>query len=459
MAALSLEAADASTLSPGELQAAANKIKQAQAQGIGLNEEAKNKPIPAVLGRRSSDGLGNGDHEATTATGPSKLAAGEAIDPNSKEKLASLTDHTLAFLKMAVAQNVSDIHLRVGHPPVLRRSGDMHYTRMAPVTEQHLHDFMAQFAQPEILPQLKTAKDLDFSFEVKGVARFRVSWLRLMESPGVVLRIIKSSVPDFETLGLPNSILEFANLNKGLVLVTGPTGSGKTTTLAALINHINRTQSCHIITLEDPVEFVYTNQRSVITQRQLGHDTATFPGGIKYALRQDPDVILVGEMRDRETIEAALQAAETGHLVFSTLHTNDAVQTIERIINQFQPHEREAVRLQIASSLQGTVAQRLVKKVDGRTRMPIVEIMTVTSTVRDYITKGKIDDIYDVLSKSVSEDMISLNRSLFNAYQAGSIDAEEALQTSEQPHELTLMLRGVYNSAGSNFASSSPADE
>jgi len=196
---------------------------------------------------------------------------------------------------------------------------------------------------------------------------------------------------------------------------------------------------------------VYQNERSVFTQRQLGIDTKDFAAGIKYALRQDPDTILVGEMRDRETIQAALHAAETGHMVFSTLHTNDAVQTVGRIINQFEPHERESVRLQLASVLAGTVSQRLAKRADGRGRIPITEVMFVTSTVKDYIEKNQIEDIYQLMSDSKNDELISMNKSLYEAYTANKITYDEALDLSEHPHELGMMLKGVYSSAEDSF--------
>ncbi len=363
-------------------------------------------------------------------------------------QVATIENHAEAFLKMAVAQQVSDIHIRVGSPPILRRNGDMHYTKMAPVTADQVFGFMRKFSPRDVYEKLTTAMDFDFSFEVPNLARFRVNWLHELDRPGLVMRIVKKKIPDFEELGLPDVLLEFTKFNKGLVLVTGPTGCGKTTTLASLINHINRYQSSHIITLEDPIEFVHTNEMSVVTQRQLKADTASFPDGIKYALRQDPDVILVGEMRDRETIEAALHAAETGHLVYSTLHTKDAVQAVTRIINQFAPHERESVRLQLAGILKGTVSQRLVKRADGRGRLPIVEVLTVTSTVQDYIERNEIEAIYQLMSQGNNDDLISMNRALFDAYREKLVSYDEALETSEHPHELALLLRSSYGVSG-----------
>jgi twitching motility protein PilT len=327
----------------------------------------------------------------------------------------------------------------------------MMFTQMGTVSKEQIMRFLHRFVSEEIKAQLDAKMDLDFSFEVQGLARFRVSYLHEMDNPALVLRVVKMKIPEFSELGLPSALLKFTKMNKGLVLVTGPTGSGKTTSLASLLNYLNRYQSQHVITLEDPIEFVYKNERSVFTQRQLGIDTASFAAGIKYALRQDPDTILVGEMRDRETIQAALHAAETGHMVFSTLHTIDAVQTIGRIINQFEPHERETVRLQLASVLAGTVSQRLARRLDGRGRVPITEIMFVTSTVKDYIEKNQIEDIYQLMSDSKNDELVSMNKCLFDAYNAEKISYDEALEISEQPHELGMMLKGVYGSAADDY--------
>jgi twitching motility protein PilT len=363
----------------------------------------------------------------------------------------AIDTHAEAFLKMAVAQEVSDIHIRVGYPPIFRFNGEMMFTQMGTVSEEQVMRFLHRFVSEEIKAQLDSKMDLDFSFEVQGLARFRVSYLHEMDNPALVLRVVKMKIPEFSELGLPPALLKFTKMNKGLVLVTGPTGSGKTTSLASLLNYLNRYQSQHVITLEDPIEFVYKNERSVFTQRQLGIDTASFAAGIKYALRQDPDTILVGEMRDRETIQAALHAAETGHMVFSTLHTIDAVQTIGRIINQFEPHERETVRLQLASVLAGTVSQRLARRLDGRGRVPITEIMFVTSTVKDYIEKNQIEDICQLMSDSKNDELVSMNKCLLDAYNAKKISYDEALEISEQPHELGMMLKGVYGSAEDEY--------
>jgi twitching motility protein PilT len=350
------------------------------------------------------------------------------------------------FLRMAVAQGVSDIHLRVGSPPALRKDGHMMVTKLPPMDDRSMMAF-ARSVFPANRQDLlvKHLTDYDFSFLLEGIARFRVNLFHELGAMGLVLRIIPLKVPSFASLDLPSSIEQFTRLNRGLVLVTGPTGSGKSTSLAALLNKINLESNRHIITLEDPIEFVHQNASSVITQRQVGVDTDDFPKGIRQALRQDPDVILIGEMRDRETIMSAIQAAETGHLVFSTLHTADTVQTISRMINAFEPHEREPIRMQIASVFQGAISQRLVRRIEGKGRIAATEVLVATSTVRDYILKNELDEIYSLLSTGQLDGMFSLNHSLYRAYKNQVISEEDALATSENPLQLSQFIRGAFH--------------
>jgi twitching motility protein PilT len=352
------------------------------------------------------------------------------------------------FLRMAIAQGVSDIHLRVGCPPVLRKDGAMVMTKLPPLDQTSIINFTKNIMPVEVRNKVKPKTDFDFGFKFENLSRFRVNVFYEMNQIGLVLRLIPIQIPTLEQIGLPPVLKKFAEMHKGLVLVTGPTGSGKSTTLAATLNHINHTASKHIITLEDPVEYVYTEEKSVVTQRQIGLDTDSFVTGIKYALRQDPDVMLIGEMRDRETIMAAIHAAETGHMVFSTLHTTDAVQTINRIINIFEPHEREPVRLQLANILMGAVSQRLVPRAEGRGRIAVYEIMVVTPTVRDYIVKNQTDAIYQLIAQGDYEGMCSLNASLYRVFRNQQITMETAMQFSDNTNELQQMMRGAYHGAG-----------
>ena len=352
-----------------------------------------------------------------------------------------------SFLILSVKQGVSDIHLRVNSVPLVRKDGLIFRTKYAPLSEQDMDDIVKIVVPQKIYHKVKTTYDFDFSMEMEKVARFRVNLLHDLGNVGLVLRVIPLEIPDIEDLYLPPVLKEFTTYNNGLVLITGPTGSGKSTTLATILNYLNQNTQKHVVTLEDPIEFIHNNQKSIFTQRQLGIDTDTFPNGIKYALRQDPDVILIGEMRDTETIFSALKAAETGHLVFSTLHTTDAVQTINRIINAFEPYERDAVRMQIAAVLRGTVAQKLVKRRDNKGRVPATELLVVTPAAKDYIERNEIDRIYDLINKGSFNNMMSMNMSLLKLVQAGLISEEAALEQSNNPNEMQQILKGVFHGA------------
>ncbi len=385
------------------------------------------------------------DNSSYLSLGESIESVEDAVAGTPEEGASPLSMDLNTFLRMAIAQGISDIHLRVGVPPVLRKDGDMVATRIPALTETAVHQFAKSIIPAKILPRLKNRTDFDFSFMLDNTCRFRVNLFYEMGRLGLVMRLITLKIPTLEELGHPPVLTRFAELHKGLVLVTGPTGSGKSTTLAALLNTINRTKNKHIVTLEDPVEYVYQSDKCVVTQRQLGLDTDTFPNGVKYALRQDPDVILIGEMRDRETMMAALHAAETGHLVVSTLHTTDSVQTINRIINAFEPYERDSIRNQLAGVLQGTISQRLVKRAEGNGRMAVSEIMVVSPAIRDYILRDEMGEIYELLKTAEFEGARSLNYSLYWCFRNNMITPEEAMSVSENPTELQQMLRGAFH--------------
>jgi len=350
-----------------------------------------------------------------------------------------------AFLKLSVSQGISDIHIRINTPPMVRRDGLIIKTKLPPITTEDMETIIKNIVPQNLLSKINTSHDIDFSVEIPEVSRFRVNLLHDLGNLGFVLRVIPFEIPPVEKLFLPPSLLEFTKFNNGLVLITGPTGSGKSTTLAALLDFINQNQQKHVITIEDPVEFMHPNKKCIFTQRQIGVDTDSFPNGMKYALRQDPDIILIGEMRDRETIISALKAAETGHLVFSTLHTNDAVQTINRIINSFEPHERESIRSQIAETLKGTIAQKLIKKAEGKGRVPATEILVVTPAAKDYILREEINKIYDLIKTGSHAGMMSMNLSLYRLVKVGLITQETALQSSDSPAEMQQMLSGAFH--------------
>ena len=350
----------------------------------------------------------------------------------------------ISFLKSAVASGASDEHLRVGQPPYIRKNGFIRKTNMAPLTKEELDSAILEIAPIAIREEILTRCDVDFMYEIKGCSRFRINYNRQLGNPGLVIRNIAFNIPELKDLSLPDILYSLVEQQNGIILVTGPTGSGKSTTIASLINQINMTSAKHIITIEDPIEYVYNSKKCIVTQRQVGVDTKSFSDGIKYALRQDPDVIFIGEIRDKETMEAALKASETGHLVLSTLHTNDAVQTINRIVNMFEESSRVIVRRQLSETLRATIAQKLVYSEQDQTRYPACEIMVVTSTIKDYITKDNTEEIYELLRDNTVDNMISMNTSLAILTDKGCISEEEALANSNDEVELEKIFRGIY---------------
>lgn len=349
------------------------------------------------------------------------------------------------FLIKAVSIEASDVHLHIDEPPLVRKNGTIVKTAMAPLTEKDLEDAFRIMAPEKYKNNLEETMDLDFVYEIPGKARFRINYNRQLNNPSFVIRIIPLKIKTFEELKLPENIKHLIKTTNGIVLVTGPTGSGKSTTLAAIIDWFNTNFAKHILTIEDPVEYIFKTKKSVVSQRQVGIDTATFADGLKYALRQDPDVILIGEIRDRATAEAALKAAETGHMVFSTLHTNDAVQTITRIINMFEKNDRENVKGQLAEVLRGTVAQKLVFSKEHNRRFAALEVMAMTSTVKDYIKKDNLEGIYQLLNANQG-DMLSMNESLLRLVKEGKLSQEEALAQSNSPEELSRTFRCIFYS-------------
>ena len=347
------------------------------------------------------------------------------------------------FLKSAVATGASDEHLKVGSSPYIRVNGFIKKTNLPILTKEALDSAIIEIANCSQIDNILKENDIDFMFEIKGCSRFRINYNRQLGMPALVIRNLSYKIPTIEELNLPECLDDLAIQHNGIILLTGPTGSGKSTTLASMINKILTSSSKHIITIEDPVEYVFNSNRSIVSQRQVGVDTESFASGIKYALRQDPDVIFIGEIRDKETMSAALKAAETGHLVFSTLHTNDAVQTINRIVNMFEESNRELIRRQLAETLRTTIAQTLVYSEKNNCRYPACEIMNVSSTIRDYILKDNTEDIYRLIKENNVDNSISLNMSLFKLVKADLITEEEALKASTDSNELEKMLRGA----------------
>ncbi|MBE7711663.1 MAG: PilT/PilU family type 4a pilus ATPase [Cyanobacteria bacterium SIG31] len=350
----------------------------------------------------------------------------------------------IQFLKSAVATGASDEHLKVGHSPFIRKNGFIKRTNMVALTKDDIEKAIAEIAPQSIAQEIQSIMDIDFMFEIKGCSRFRINFNRQMGLPAMVIRNIPYTIPKLSDLELPEVLNNLINYQNGIIFVTGPTGSGKSTTLASLINGISLNSSKHIITIEDPIEYVFNCRKSIISQRQIGVDTSSFSDGIKYALRQDPDVIFIGEIRDKDTMEAALKAAETGHLVLTTLHTNDAVQTINRIVNMFEESNRYLVRKQLAETLRATIAQKLIYSEEKQKRYPACEILVTTPTIKDYISKDNTEAIYELIKENNIDNMISMNLSLLELVQSKLISEKEALENSSDPNELEKMFRGIY---------------
>ncbi|MBQ4114348.1 PilT/PilU family type 4a pilus ATPase [bacterium] len=349
------------------------------------------------------------------------------------------------FLKSAVTNGASDEHLKVDYPPFIRKNGFIIPFGTEPLTKEDVDNAVLDIAPLSIRDSILTSCDVDFMFEIKGCSRFRVNYNRQMNNSGLVIRNITYSIPTFEDLNLPDILNEIIQYQNGIILLTGPTGCGKSTTLASLINKIAKENAKHIVTIEDPVEYVFDSPKSIVTQRQLGVDTTSFADGIKYSLRQDPDIIFIGEIRDRATMDAALKAAETGHLVLSTLHTNDAVQTINRIVNLFEESNRYLIRKQLAETLRATISQRLIYSEAQQKRFPACEIMVVSPTIKDYIEKGVTEEIYTLLSDVNIDNSISMNMSLASLVSRGLISQKEALENTNEYAELEKIFRGVYH--------------
>ena len=344
------------------------------------------------------------------------------------------------LFKVMVDSGASDLHITVGTSPGMRISGDVVRVKVGALTADDTKRLVYQILTEKQKSELEKNLELDFSFGVKGLARFRANVFYSKSAVAAVFRQIPSLIPDFDALGLPKVLLDIVNVSNGLVLVTGPTGSGKSTTLAALIDRLNSTMPGHIITLEDPVEFVHQHKMSLVNQREVGADTLTFGKGLKSLLRQDPDVVLVGELRDQETIEAALTIAETGHLVFGTLHTNSTVQTINRIINVFSHEQQEQIRTLLSFVLQGVVAQQLLPKIP-KGRVAVQEILRITPAIRNLIREDKIHQIYSQMQIGQEETgMATMNQGLKKLLDAGVITAETALTYSNSPEELQRMM-------------------
>jgi twitching motility protein PilT len=350
------------------------------------------------------------------------------------------------LFKVMVDNGASDLHLTVGSSPAMRVSGEIVRVKVGSLTPDDTKRLIYQILTEKQKAEVEKNLELDFSFGIKGLARFRANVFYSKGSIAAVFRQIPSLIPDFEALGLPPILLEMVNVSSGLFLVTGPTGSGKSTTLASIIDKLNAKESSHIITLEDPIEFVHQHKMSLVNQREVGVDTLSFGKGIKSLLRQDPDIVLVGELRDPETIEAALTIAETGHVVFGTLHTNSTIQTINRIVNVFSHEQQSQIRSLLSFVLQGVIAQQLLPKVP-KGRIAVQEILRITPAIRNLIREDKVHQIYSQMQIGQDETgMFTMNQNIKKVLDSGLITPETAMTFSNNPEELGRML-GIDGSA------------
>lgn len=354
------------------------------------------------------------------------------------------------ILAMAIKANASDIHLKVGLPPVYRIDGSLRPLPKAPrLTPEEIRKIAYAMMNEQQRERFERSNELDLAYGVAGMGRFRVNMFTQRGSISMILRTIPFNVQTLEELRMPAVIKKLTLEQRGLILVTGTTGSGKSTTLASMIDSINANRTAHVITIEDPIEFLHRDKKSIINQREVGVDTETFAGALKSALRQDPDVILVGEMRDFETIETALTAAETGHLVLSTLHTIDAQESINRIVGAFPPFQQRQIRLQLASILKGVVSQRLVPCADGKGRVPAVEVMVSTARIRELIDdKEKTKMLRDTIQQGYDTyGMQTFDQSLMGLLKDGLITFDEALRQSSNPDDFRLKVSGISSSS------------
>jgi twitching motility protein PilT len=371
---------------------------------------------------------------------PNMPQNGQISPPRSPQSRASNQPTLEHLVRIAFERGYSDVHLGVGEQPRMRDRGEMIILDYPEIDINTFYSWLREILGEEEILRFK--KDLEFDGATQyQFARARINIFESLRGPGMVLRLIPMKIPTMEQLGLPIVFRDVCDVQKGLILITGPTGSGKSTTLAAMIDYINKEQAKHIITIEDPIEFIHKSRRSLIKQREVGIHTHEFDNALKACLREDPDIILVGEMRDKATVNTALKAAQTGHLVLGTLHTSSAVKTLDRILTLYSAEERESLLVAIAESLVCIISQGLCRTTDGK-RAAFYDILVNTEAVKDYIRGGKNDEIIELMRDGEYHGMITTNQSLFNLYQEGRISDEVALEMSPVPNEMAMMLRG-----------------
>jgi twitching motility protein PilT len=344
--------------------------------------------------------------------------------------------------KMALA-NASDLYIKVGRPPVLRVDGKIHPMNIPPLKGEDVEKLADEIMTPEQRSRFQRTMEMDLAYSLAGVGRFRINLFRQRSFMGIVMRLVRKPTFSFEELNLPPIIRQLSEMPRGLILVTGTTGSGKSTTLAAMLNHINNIRRCHIVTIEDPIEFLHDDNMAIVNQREIGLDTLSFSEALRHVVRQAPDVIMIGEMRDLETIQTAISAAETGHLVLSTLHTIDATTTVERIINYFPAYLHQQIRMELALCLKGVVSMRLLPRASGVGRIPSMEVMINTPSIRKLLMEGKTTSLMKFIEEGEHMGMQTFNQSLVKLYQQNMITYEDALTFASNPDEFKLTIQGI----------------
>lgn len=363
------------------------------------------------------------------------------METDAKEE--TVKDLFVKLLQRAVQKDASDIHLKSGSQPYLRIDGEMTQTGMDPIQAEGLSQILDLILSDEQKKYFSRRGEIDLSFTEKGVGRFRVNVFRQRGTVSVVMRRIKTKILSFDQLHLPPVTVRFATMQRGLVIITGTTGSGKSTTLASIVDYINDHRRCHVVTIEDPIEYIHNDRKAVINQREITIDTENFASALKAVMRQDPDVILVGEMRDLETFMAAISAAETGHLVFSTLHTTNVLQTVDRIIDLFPSNQHDQVRSALAINLRAMMCMRLLPRADGVGRVPACEILFNTPAARKLIKDNRIAQLEMAIQQGREEGMQSFNDSLYDLIRTGLITVDTGMEISDNPEDLNMLLQGI----------------
>jgi twitching motility protein PilT len=402
-------------------------------------------PAPSGAVATAAGGYGAQQTVQSPPQGPAGYSAPQADVgiqvADSSSGPGSAIPHIDDLLRLMLQRGGSDLHITVGSPPGIRQRGEIvPVENMKPLTPRDTMEMILGLLSEEQRRRFETELELDFAYSIPGVSRFRANVFQQRNSMGAVFRVIPIQIPTMDDLGLPRVCRFLADRPRGLVLVTGPTGSGKSTTLAAMLDHINEHRPVHIITLEDPIEFMHRNKKAFVNQREVGEDTHSFAAALKRVLRQDPDVILVGEMRDLETISAAITAAETGHLVLATLHTTGGPETVDRVIDVFPPHQQQQVRMQLSTTLEGVLSQTLLRSTDGRSRVMAMEIMLGIPAISNLIREGKTHQMETIIQGGAQLGMQTLDQHLKNLLQAGKVTFEEAVSKAKNPRELASMV-------------------